>query len=111
MERNDDSTFKYNHMNFMTFFKSFFDDWVFLAGFSGSLLGFVPSMFIQIQPVLNLTIQILSGAGGITILGISIYTKVLEARVQRLEYEKLKRLHDKELEREKIRDEHNTPSV
>ena len=105
----NDLDFKYNHMNFITFFKSFFDDWVFLAGFSGSILGFVPSMFINIQPVINLTIQILSGAGGVTLLGISIYTKIIEARTQRLQYEKEKRQHEKELqielEREKIRND------
>lgn len=97
----------------MNFIKSFFEDWVFLSGFTGSLLGFIPSMFISIEPLINLSIQIMSGIGGITLLAISIYTKIIEARTQRLQYEKEKRQHDKELEREKIRDDfkNNTPSV
>lgn len=100
MEKNNDSldiTNFYNHMNLMNIFKSLFDDWVFLAGFTSSLLGFIPTLFLSMEPF-AVAIQIVTGIGGIMILGITIFVKIVEAQRTYLKYLREKRSLDKDTE-------------
>lgn len=100
MEKNNDSldiTQLYNHMNLISLFRSVFHDWVFLAGFSSSLLGFLPTLFLAMEPF-AVAIQIVTGTGGIMILGITIFTKIIEAQRTYLKYLREKKNLDKNTE-------------
>ena len=89
MERAKLNLISSNHMNFnfIIMLKSLFSDWVFQMGAWGAILAYLPNLMLSIEPF-TIAVQIVSSVGGIMLLMVSIYTKIVEAQRERLKYRK-----------------------